>query len=734
MCTGKFMICLSFVILLSVFPALCAGGGGDTASKYSLPLSIDKIHNYDNFSSKIQLNDEAISLLEMNGFVVMENPFAPMAEDMTDPYDTIRESQIPIFITTDSLLHLYHIQFDETLRQIEEREFYDDLWDMSEHLLNEAELDYKTSTGDVREAARKNMIFLSVGLSLLGPDEDQLCEGSEWECSEWIYGDDYPYFKNEDLTKYSFKVPVAVRNEVQNELELIDGHLGFDTSPTFHYKEDYSQYIPRGHYTRSEKLKNYFQAMMWYGRMSFLLKGCDGPDCLVSEEDAKLQTIGASLIAQDLKEDSSTLVRWDRIYNVTSFYVGYSDDLGPYEYNEAINSVFGGSFRALDFTDDDVLRLKAELAEYRSPLIYGGTGNCVILPPFTPEQADQCLESTIGFRLMGQRFIPDSYIFQNLVMPYTGKYTGAAEPFTLLEFRRVFPRGLDVMYLLGSKRAEELLDDLNDSSYTNYSAQHEALEEEFESFSKEDWQKNLYWGWLYALMPLLEVYGDGYPAFMQTKAWQDKELTTALASWTELRHDTILYAKQSYTPRAGIAPVQPERVVGYVEPVPEFYNRLLALTNQTCQGLYEVGALDDSSKRRLDNLETMLERLVRISEDELENKELGEEDIEFINNFGKELDGIIADVDDDAKKTTIIADVHTDTNTGKVLEEGVGYVRLMIVAYEVPDGRILLGAGPVFSYYEFKHPMDVRLTDEKWREMLESNAPEKPEWDENFAV
>ena len=46
----------------------------------------------------------------------------------------------------------------------------------------------------------------------------------------------------------------------------------------------------------------------------------------------------------------------------------------------------------------------------------------------------------------------------------------------------------------------------------------------------------------------------------------------------------------------------------------------------------------------------------------------------------------------------------------------------MIVAYRHPEeGHILLGVGPVFSYYEFKQPMDDRLTDEAWREILDSN-------------
>ena len=56
---------------------------------------------------------------------------------------------------------------------------------------------------------------------------------------------------------------------------------------------------------------------------------------------------------------------------------------------------------------------------------------------------------------------------------------------------------------------------------------------------------------------------------MQTQAWQHKQLQTQLASWAELRHDTILYAKQSYTAYAIC-----EYPAGYVEPYPDFYARV----------------------------------------------------------------------------------------------------------------------------------------------------------------
>jgi hypothetical protein len=303
---------------------------------------------------------------------------------------------------------------------------------------------------------------------------------------------------------------------------------------------------------------------------------------------------------------------------------------------------------------------------------------------------------------------------------------------------RCFPRGLDVMAVLGSERAYEILQEEGDTEYegagTSYDTQLSELKTQFDEFDVADWNRNLYWAWLYALQPLLQEFGDGYPTFMQTSAWQDRELQTALASWAELRHDTILYAKQSYTPTCEMAPPPPKPVVGYVEPVPEFYARMLALTSMTKEGLEQLNTLNDEEKSRLENLERILSRLISISRSELENKELSEADYEFIRNFGQELESIIAGVEAEGKETTIVADVHTDTNPPRqVLEEGIGYVDLILAAYKIPDGRILIGAGPVLSYYEFKHPMEERLTDEKWREMLEQgDVPERPTWINSF--
>lgn len=63
-------------------------------------------------------------------------------------------------------------------------------------------------------------------------------------------------------------------------------------------------------------------------------------------------------------------------------------------------------------------------------------------------------------------------------------------------------------------------------------------------------------------------------------------------------------------------------------------------------------------------------------------------------------------------------------------EHGPG---LLLLARQWADGQLVLGAGPVLSYYEFKQPMSDRLTDEAWRAMLGSGkAPGQLEWTESY--
>jgi hypothetical protein len=403
---------------------------------------------------------------------------------------------------------------------------------------------------------------------------------------------------------------------------------------------------------------------------------------------------------------------WENIYQTTTFFVGKTDDPNIKDYNNIARQVYGDDFLnlSLDSLADPVL-----LNEFMQ--------QAQLLPePKIPNWIYGSFTTYKGFRLMGQRFIPDSYVLAHLVLPDVEL--------------RLFPKGLDIMAVLGSERAYSLLDSVyQETQYQNYPEQIESFKTEFSSYPDSVWAQNLYWNWLYCLMPLLYQKGSGYPYFMQTIAWADKELLAALASWAELRHDTILYAKQSMSP-CGICPGPPK---SYVEPNPYLYARLAALVKYTREGLQSRGLLLDKFQDKLDLFETLLLFLKDISIKELENIPLSDSEYENIFCFGKVMQDLVkVNTNPDepwnsaADDMAVVADVHTDSNTNQCLEEGVGYpLEINVVVNE--GGTIRLTKGAIFSYYEFCQPIANRLTDELWREMLTGdNPPSLPGWAINF--
>jgi len=662
------------------------------APQAALPLDLGTVVNGAQLAQRLTPT-AAHAMLAQNGFVVVDGPGMDL---FGGAYGRLKNLKVPIVVTSDSVLHLYHVLFDNALKEIEEEYFFDDLRALCEGLLlkTRARLRIEGRAEALVEADTATLAYLSVAIQLLDPD---------WAPPE---------------------------SAVAQEIRLIEAHRGFAMSPIFGYKEDYSQYVPRGHYTRSAKLKRYFKAMMWLGRMTFLLKGNNETigDALVPEAVANRQTIQALLLSRDLTGDKELLAKWERIYTVTAFFVGLADDLTIYDYAEAYPASNGIASKAV------LDGVRVHMARKPSPLIYGGTGLKEVYD-FDEATLIKMLDATKGLRLMGQRFVPDSYVMGRLVFL---RYTGKEEPFTMVGTPlgpiRGFPRGLDVMHLLGSARALAILEVEGDTAYEEYAERLAKLKAQFADFAPEDWHQNLYWSWLSLLRTFLGSFGKGYPSFMQTEAYTDKALNTALASWSQLRHDTILYVKQSYSMMAGAMPSPPPKPEpeGLVEPVPALYAELIALNAMSLEGLRELGVLTKPMEWRFERTDRILRRLLELSVKELEGKALSQEELKFIKEFGKALDGAIGELTADSKRTTIVADVHTDPNSKMVLEEATGPVDLMWVVWKTPGGDVVAGAGPVLSHYEFKQPMADRLTDEKWRDMVKKNAPERAPWTESF--
>jgi hypothetical protein len=641
------------------------------------------------------LTPEQQQLLAENGFVVVPQGVT----QIYTLYKNAVKSSTPAFVTTDALLHAFHILYDYSLRLVEMDYLMADLQALNAAMLQEAEGDYAATTGAVQEAARQNLAFFAVGSRLLDPQVE---------------------------------MPAAASALVGEELALIEAHAGFKESPIFGYQEDYSQYVPRGHYTRNERFERYFRAMMWYGRMSFHLATPQDPAAARRETRAALLITRALYNAQ--AGDEKALTRWDRIYEPTAFFVGTADDLTAYDYAAVAQEVYGGLPGPAALADEGQLdAFIAAAQKLRPPAIVGG---------YVTDQ-ENAPAVTMGLRFMGQRFIPDSYIFQQLVYDKVGGYQGSGRPFTLSDSQagpiRGVPRGLDVPAALGSARALQVLTADGDTAYEGYAAQLAKVQAEFAALPESQWTANLYWNWLYTLRALLTVKGAGYPYFMRSPAWADKDLHTWLGSWTELRHDTILYAKQSYTIIATGMPPQPEPQDGYVEPQPEVYARLAALAAQMRAGLGDRGLLNEEVGAKLDDMEQLLLTLKTISEKELRGETPTAEEYATIRGIGDTLEGLTTfseQVESEITSTAdermaLVVDVHTDGNTGQVLEEAVGDAFPIYVVVLV-DGQQVVALGGVFSYYEFRWAMGDRLTDEKWQAL--EPKPARPAWTTSFVA
>jgi len=632
--------------------------------------------------------------LARNGFVV-----SPGAEkEFFTLYQATRDAEVPVFVTSDSLLHAYHLLFDKVLRTAESQHFIPVLRDLNRALLARTDEQYQAleSTGWA-DAARRTVAFVGVASKVLDP---------------------------------SVTVPEYAAGLVEEQLSLIEAASGIGASPIFpdlEPGEDYSQYIPRGHYAHSEELAAYFKTMMWYGRMTFRLKTLD-PAVGMDE------TRCAILLVQALRTTSAAgrpaLEAWADLYQPTVFFVGRSDDLSVLQYAQVMDQVYGPVATTAALADEG--RVKTFIAEaYKlpPPRILG-----IVL-----EQPSEIEQQSKGLRFMGQRFVLDSYIFGQLLYPNVGT-----------DFhRRGLPKGLDLLAAMGSERAYQILEGMGETAYENYPQQMAKMRAWVSGLSAEEWTETLYNTWLYSFQPLLEVAGEGYPAFMRSSAWVDKQLNTALGSWAELKHDTILYAKQSYPPPSPGHMPGPLPPRGYVEPVPGFYARLAALCAMTRAGLSSRGLLDEQDLASLGRLEELSLALQMMAEKELRGQPPTEDEYTRLRGYGdemRELTMAAADVEgppgdwtytEQEPQAAVVADVATDPMEMIVLEEAVGRVDEIYVVVPVieEDGTTYLqvAKGGVFSYYEFPWPAGDRLSDQKWRAILNAGqAPSRPEWSRSF--
>lgn len=652
----------------------------DLMSQNFIQLQDRKVPNLNNVVNLFQVENLDPKLVEMigkNGFAIVPNNNIQLFH----VYEQNDYQQFPNFVTTDMYMQLFHMYFGYVLRTIEEEKFIPLLSQICKSMESEMkQIAISNPDESIIELAKHNATYYSIAYTALTNQQVSVPSG------------------NEEFYKV----------ETANILAAKD-----NTSDFLDYKVvefPYSLFKPRGHYTRSDKMKRYFRSMMWLQTAPFCL-------------DNDLHLKRAILSAATLSKQKSRLADYKAIMEPVSFIIGLPDNVSFLQLAAIYNK---GNYDL-----NDLLTNSKSLGDFRKEVkIIADAQNRI-----RNKEALSCVDK-INF--MPQRYLADNEILQELV---------DVESTTT---KRGYPMGLDVLAAFGSVSAENILiNELKEGE--KWSKYPLLLNELKDKMNGIDWNASLYNKWIESLLELQKP-NKNYPYFMHSPQWAKKDLNSALASWAELKHDAILYAEQPMAAECGGGGPPDPFTVAYVEPNIGYWKKIIELLDLTKDVLMRNDLLNEDISRISERLRENATFLLNASQKELDGKSLSEEEYRQIEFIGSTFEWITIDlvkekdqyldgwenVKGPDKSVAVVADIYTSNLQNNpdrgILHVATGNVNDIFVVVEI-DGYLYLTKGAVLGYYEFHLPLGNRLTDEEWQEMLDNNqAPKIPGWIKEIIV
>jgi hypothetical protein len=627
---------------------------------------------------------------------------------MLSAYADLYAEDLPLYVSADSLLDAVHLSYDSILRDVEQGRLIADL----NQLLDGMRAALATRTDD--PASIDADLFLTIAKSLLtGQSAAPVAGASATDIATFVLN--------------------AEKASGSSEMLL------FGTNR----KIDFSQFKPRGHYVDSPELSRYFRAMMWLGRVDLRLIETQSDGSQVFQR----RQFDAMLLLRALVNESG-MALWTGIDQTLQGFVGNSDYMRLPEVDSLLSDL------GVDGHDSTGAAKLADLKVAQTIVDKGYGTQQIASQLIVNDTRDQhTLPLDRSFALFGQRYVIDSHVFSNVVLDRVKE--------------RLMPNPLDVAYAaLGNDAALPLL--RTELEKYPYAGALEATRVLADAHGEAFWTGNLYTSWLGALRGLSPRASDamdsataGMPKVTTTDAWSRRILSTQLASWAELRHDTVLYAKQSYTSAPSC-----EYPDAYVDPYPAVFAALgqlaergLAVTDKLLSG----GGADTAITARaihdyFTHLQSATGKLQGMAEAQRSGTPFSGEQLAFINeavhtynprgcggprefdgwfarlHYGVGSDGRIAS---ELKPT--ITDVHTQpadaagVEVGRVLHVGTGKPRLMVVTVDTCRGPRAY-AGPAFSYYELITQNYQRLTDQEWAARLGADKEADVPWTSSYTA
>ncbi len=672
------------------------------------PFVLKDVNFLNKIDSVYQFTPAEKSLLLKNGFVVTERQ---QTESFVGQFRDIFYKDLPVFVSTDAMLHAFHASYDAILKEAELKFLIPKLKELLSQChskIKDLDEKYKQNP-NMKPMLRDVDVYFTVSLRLL--DEP---------VSPWF--NENSVVVNELLDLIQKEKPQSYKLFSESCPRVID----------------FSQFKPRGHYTDQywPKLQNYFRTMIWLGRIEIYLSQPSSTinDCSdeMMNQTVQRQIIDAALIHEIASKDDITGI-YNKMEEVVSFFVGEQDNVTLNDLAELFNET--GVIRADSFLVDN------NLQKFKNSLKAKPWSGQNILSQIlsSDSSSPESLNPASAFMLFGQRFVIDSYVAGQVVYDKIMHQNN--------KICRLQPSTLDVLFSLGNDASTQLL--IPELNQFNYSDNLAGLRYLIDQYPDEFWESSLYNMWLYIIKSLNpQPAEENIPEFMQTGAWGTEKMNSQLSSWTELRHDNLLYAKQSYS--GGDVCFYP---AGYVEPNPVFYKRMKKMADIAISKFSGLPEIANEENRIVDYFKKfygVCDTLDMIVSKELNNQILTNDETRFIKelyvrtNVGCGRTFIVGwyprlyyGEDNALKPDFLVADYHTTPTdcignpVGWISHAGTGMVDMMISIVNSPVNQRCAYVGPVMSYHEYVTTNFQRLTDEEWSETYLS-ASMRPEWVWNY--
>lgn len=482
-------------------------------------------------------------------------------------------------------------------------------------------------------------------------------------------------------------------------------------SPFMEYTEvmfPYALFRPRGHYTRNERLQRYFRGMMWVQTAAF-------------DTDKPSMMRRAAFMAKTVCGNAELNAAFKATFDPMTFLMGQPDNITLMQVYDILQRY---NYAKLIGNDKELRKFVAEVD--------------VLAERQTRIRPKVQLSGRNKVNLMPQRYQPDAEVLQEM---YDWKSKVS---------QRFCPKGIDFFAAGGSPLALQL--DKEGETWDEFDANMSRMQKRM---GEIDWKENIAVRWQQVLLELSKGrHPSNAPYFMTGTAWGKKDLNAALASYAELKHDAILYAKQPMGAECGDGGPEDPIVRGYVEPNIDFWTAVIDLLNATKEAFGALGIMTDEMLALTDDMAEEAQFFLNCSKKELAGKILSEQEYRQLEIVGAVFENMTLnmmrngneyleweDIEGADRKVAVIADIYTANGKNvpmekkAVLYNAVGPADVIYVVVEI-GGYLYLTRGAVFSYREFHDALDVpRHTDEEWQELLkEKPRLGVPKWMESITA